>query len=113
MAIKFLTKYEFVNLPPGAVVWNRKGIGSQLWEPSNRSKEELEAGVGLWYQLGWKDTQFIEVPLEYVEKKRVAKDGFLRIDVDWKKSGVGKWKVLNFKKAIERFCKDKKLFIIR
>lgn len=55
MGNKFLTKFEFINLPQGSVVWNRLGIHSQLWEPPEFSKEDLANDTGLWYQLGWRD----------------------------------------------------------
>lgn len=107
--IRFLTKIEFINLLQGSVVWNRLGIHSQLWEPSSFYKEELDNNCGLWYQLGWRDNQFIEVPDEYIEKK-VIRD---RVKVSWIKKGKGFRKALAFKKSLEQFCIDKGLFVGR
>lgn len=110
MAIKFLTKREFIKLPPKSVVFNRLGISTKLLEPSEMSKEELEQRIGLWHITGWRDNQYIQVPLEFVEKRTIKYCGLDKVLVIWKKRGLNSRKALDFKREIERSLKDQKLY---
>ena len=105
----FLDRESFINLPNGSIVYNRLGFMNCLWSPTPYVKEELRRGVGLWSQIGWKDNQYIEVPIEYVKEVPVKRYSQVEYELRWKDKGLNSKKANKFRHFIKELCESNNL----